>query len=261
MDLQVVPADQRTQAPSHVPQGGTPRGTTTEFSRLWGSLTSGQHKISESFFTEREAKFVLVASGEVAPRGLTPRRRYILEQVLLAADRKVVAAELGLAESTIHALLKQSLKFFGLDCVPGQLPALLVIAARAALRSTETMGCWVAEQDVANGVSVASAPRPELCLRTILSPSEFAVVELMLEGKSYAEIARLRRTAARTVANQVAASFRLLGVSGRSQLLRRLILGPPFIGSESGSIGKSEPTSAAPRLRASAARQSPASLS
>jgi DNA-binding NarL/FixJ family response regulator len=43
-------------------------------------------------------------------------------------------------------------------------------------------------------------------------------MQLVLEGKSNQEIAKSRRTAVRTVANQVASIFRKLGVGSRSEL-------------------------------------------
>ena len=51
-----------------------------------------------------------------------------------------------------------------------------------------------------------------------LSQAEVAVAELLLEGKSNADIARARGTSVRTVANQVANIFRKLDVASRSEL-------------------------------------------
>jgi hypothetical protein len=42
---------------------------------------------------------------------------------------------------------------------------------------------------------------------------------LEIEGKSYAEMAELRQTSKRTVANQLAAAFHRLRISGRAELL------------------------------------------
>ena len=53
---------------------------------------------------------------------------------------------------------------------------------------------------------------------TNLTPSEQSVMQLMLEGKSNQEIAKERRTAVRTVANQVASIFKKLGVGSRAEL-------------------------------------------
>jgi DNA-binding CsgD family transcriptional regulator len=67
-------------------------------------------------------------------------------------------------------------------------------------------------------------PRPDVELWPTLSRSEAAVARLLVEGKSHAEIAALRGTSRRTVANQLAASFHKLHISGRAQLLRRSVL-------------------------------------
>jgi DNA-binding CsgD family transcriptional regulator len=55
-----------------------------------------------------------------------------------------------------------------------------------------------------------------------LSAGESAVVALAARGRSNAEIARARNISPRTVANQLAASYRKLGVSGRRELRARL---------------------------------------
>ena len=54
-----------------------------------------------------------------------------------------------------------------------------------------------------------------------LTAAEREVVGHILEGRSNAEIARLRGTSVRTVANQVASLFRKLGVSSRAELVAR----------------------------------------
>jgi DNA-binding CsgD family transcriptional regulator len=52
-----------------------------------------------------------------------------------------------------------------------------------------------------------------------LSPAESAVAAHLLDGRTNAEIARLRGTSERTVANQVASLYRKLGVKSRLELL------------------------------------------
>src|SRR5690606_13440073 len=56
-----------------------------------------------------------------------------------------------------------------------------------------------------------------------LSGAEHAVARLLVEGKSYAEMAWLRGTSVRTVANQVASIFQKTGVSGRAEFLSALV--------------------------------------
>jgi DNA-binding CsgD family transcriptional regulator len=51
-----------------------------------------------------------------------------------------------------------------------------------------------------------------------LSPGEQAVVELVLRGLSSTEIARVRGTSRRTVANQLATAYDKLGVKSRREL-------------------------------------------
>ena len=55
-----------------------------------------------------------------------------------------------------------------------------------------------------------------------LTDAEQDVHDRLLRGESNAEIARHRRTSARTVANQVAAVFRKLGVGSRAELAARV---------------------------------------
>ena len=55
-----------------------------------------------------------------------------------------------------------------------------------------------------------------------LSAGQREVAALVLEGRSSREIAALRATSVRTVANQLAAIYRKLGVSSRAELAARL---------------------------------------
>ncbi len=63
---------------------------------------------------------------------------------------------------------------------------------------------------------------PEDALQS-LSPSEQQIVRSLLRGASYAQVAGERRTSVRTVANQVAALYKKLGISSRSELEHRLL--------------------------------------
>jgi DNA-binding NarL/FixJ family response regulator len=53
---------------------------------------------------------------------------------------------------------------------------------------------------------------------TALSPAEQSVVELVCRGLRNAEIARMRGTKPRTIANQLAAIYRKLGITSRVEL-------------------------------------------
>jgi DNA-binding CsgD family transcriptional regulator len=55
-----------------------------------------------------------------------------------------------------------------------------------------------------------------------LTPSERAIVELVLAGRRTSEIAEVRGVSVRTVSNQLQSAYRKLGVSSRAELAARL---------------------------------------
>ncbi len=66
-------------------------------------------------------------------------------------------------------------------------------------------------------VEIDVAPLPDS-----LTESERAIVALVLDGRSGAEIAVLRGRSYRTIANQLAAIYRKFGVNARMELVARL---------------------------------------
>jgi DNA-binding NarL/FixJ family response regulator len=72
-------------------------------------------------------------------------------------------------------------------------------------------------------VIVISVDTPEL--PSVLSESEQAVARALIAGSSNAEIARLRGTSVKTVANQLYAMYKKLGVGNREELVARLVDG------------------------------------
>jgi DNA-binding NarL/FixJ family response regulator len=151
---------------------------------------------------------------------LTERQLEILERTLSAPCQKVVAIELGRTASTVAWSLAQSLRAMGFSCQASRVPSFLVAAIHAHYGTTEISEArfrgW-GEGSTAFGI--ASIPRPDLCLSPLLTSTEYAVTRLLADGQSRSEIAALRNASTRTVANQVSAVFRKLGVSGRLELL------------------------------------------
>jgi len=185
-------------------------------------LVSGRCKVEDSRFTEQTSELIVTRGhrlkGGVAR--LSKRHTEILERSLLGGARKSVAIDLGLCPSSVAEILKEGFTFMGLSCWPSRIPLLLVLAVHARrARELESRASWLVADNQRYLRQTFSVTRPDADLSGRLTPAEFAVTRLLVEGKSYAEMARLRRTSSRTVANQLAAAFRRLGVSGRSELL------------------------------------------
>ena len=203
-------------------------------SALWTELVSGLCKIEHTEFTQHTCTVVVTrehrVSGAQGAR-LTTRDTEILERALLEGVRKSVAVDFGLCPSSIAEILRRCFVFMGLSCWPSRIPLLLVMAAHAkhAPDSQRSAKLILAQNQhfLRQSISVA---RPDNELAEWLSPAEYAVTRLLIEGKSYQEMAKLRATSKRTVANQLASAFHRLGISGRAELM--CLLAKRKLGSE-----------------------------
>jgi DNA-binding NarL/FixJ family response regulator len=204
-------------------------GEAFELALLWAGLCSGAQRIVLTFGNEERCYVVVernIAASNV--RRISPTRLDVLERVLLGQSPKAVALDRQVSISTVAGAMKSCLSKMGLDCRASSRPALLVMAATAARHP---------ERDVLKGrisrfeyqgrkLWVVSAQRPDFELSQTLSRAELRVVRHLVDGLTYTQISRLRGTSSRTIANQLGAAFRKLGVSGRQQLLDRLIYRP-----------------------------------
>ena len=208
---------------------GRPVNEAANLSALWTELIDGLCKIEQTEFTPKTCAVVVTrglgASGGTSV-GLSPRDTEILERALLEGVRKSVAVDFGLCPSSIAEILRRCFVFMGLSCWPSRIPLLLVMAAHAKQSPDPQRGAKAVlalnQQFRRQTISVA---RPDNQLAEWLSPAEYAVTRLLIEGKSYDELARLRQTSKRTVANQLASAFHRLGISGRAELLCLLASG------------------------------------
>jgi DNA-binding CsgD family transcriptional regulator len=197
----------------------------SSLSAVWKALTSGECRVEDSFLTEERCYLILKrrtgAAGAVWQRPCA-RRVHILERMLLEGNQKGVGIDLGLAPSTVALLTKQCLRSLGLACTASRVPPQVVMAVHAA-RCAQRYPARSSElHDVDASYQVISVERPESRLASLLTPAEFLVARLLIEGKSHAEIAARRRTTLRTVANQLGTAFHRLGVSGRLGLIAQL---------------------------------------
>ena len=198
-------------------------GEPVPLALLWQALTEGVCRVVDSFFTSKRC---YVVTAGLAARGRPPvegRKLEILERVLSGSAQNAVGLDLGLAPSTIAQHTRVGLDSLGIACRSSRVHPLLMLAAKAARdRDLSQHGSLSVVLADGTALRVIGVARPDACLIDVLPQAELAVVSGQIEGHSLEDIARQRGTSVRTVANQVAAVFRRLGVSGRNELVHRL---------------------------------------
>jgi DNA-binding CsgD family transcriptional regulator len=200
-----------------------------DLSQVWRELSCGTSRVKDSFHSPERCYLVLEAHTDTSEKVLRAQagKIKILESILLEAAQKNVAMELGLSPSTVAGALKQCLEQLGLPCTTSRISPLVVAAAYAAQADSSRYWGRVSEVTGADfSYRVVSVARPESEVARLLTRAQYEVVRLLIEGKSHVEMAVLRQRSTRTIANQLGAAFRKLGVSGRSELIRRLIAQP-----------------------------------
>jgi DNA-binding NarL/FixJ family response regulator len=202
---------------------------------LWRQLARGMSRVVDGFFSESRCYLVLaLRTGQPATPALA-RRMEILEAVLGGVRQKNTAMDLGIAASTVAMNAKLALASLGVRCNPSRAHPLLILAARAvdeSLVASARCSFFVGRDD--QELRVIGLPRPEQCLSAVLPFAELEVASALVEGLTHKEIADRRVTSPRTVANQIGSVFRRLGVSGRNELIQRLLFNQPS--------GEPEPT-------------------
>lgn len=194
-----------------------------DLSELWRLLVAGSARIVTSYCTDQNACLEIeISSGKARP--LRPRDARLLERTLLGESQKLIALDLKRAVSTTATLIGRGAMDLGLTCRVSQAPVGLVMAVHAAhnpnLARKAALRCL---ETGTNARFIVSVPRPERGFRAGLNPAERDIVRLHVEGMSYEEMANSRKTSPRTIANQVGAVYRKLGVSGRLALLARIV--------------------------------------
>jgi len=223
-DLYGRPGPAVTAAALDIAASGPPARPADEaasLAALWTELLNGYCRVERTEFTPQSCSVVVSRAHRVAgdTRAALPARDIqILERSLLEGVRKSVAADFGLCPSSVAEILRRCFAFMGLSCWPSRIPLVLVMAAHAKASSPRTEKLVLTQNQQFLRQTIGAA-RPDNDLASSLSPAEFAVTRLLIEGRSYVEVARLRQTSRRTVANQLASGFHRLGISGRAELL------------------------------------------
>ncbi|HLV65710.1 MAG TPA: LuxR C-terminal-related transcriptional regulator [Polyangiaceae bacterium] len=196
---------------------------------VWDALVAGRQHIALSFSTEDRHYLVLREGDAGLPCLRESRRRLqVFERALLCPAQKAVALDFGTSTSAVSMLVKQALEGLGLSCTPSKVPVLVIALAHAAHGLTAlTHGRWSDARGAGQPHFILSIARPDRAVCSALSPAEHGAVRLLLDGNSREAVARARGAAARTVANQLRSAFRKLGVSGRGELIQKLLRSAP----------------------------------
>jgi DNA-binding NarL/FixJ family response regulator len=185
---------------------------------VWSGLISGRFSVV-STSTSSESVTLRVQHRSVA------RAHSRAAQIFDAASRgelqKVVAIDLGVAPSSVAAMLRQVTRGMGLSCKFSRLP-LAIPLLRHMISRPELVSIRLEPRphDRAQPVLVIEMRRCDDVIAAKLSKSEYEVARQLLEGRTYRQMASSRATSVRTIANQVSSVFKKLGVSGRFEVLR-----------------------------------------
>jgi DNA-binding CsgD family transcriptional regulator len=188
---------------------------------LWRALSRGEYRIHENAYADDRC----IARIRRAPRPVPLKRRRVetLRRSLLGESQKSIAIDLGLAASSVAGVCGECIVATGGGQRGARPAVLLVMAAHAALGYHVPV--WLRGSDgTAFGESLElSCPRPDSILKGRLTPTEYEVVRWFVEGESHSSIAVRCQSSSRTIANHLGSVFRKLKVSGRAELLSRLI--------------------------------------
>jgi DNA-binding CsgD family transcriptional regulator len=195
---------------------------TTDLACIWRGLVSGELALLRVTYVG--ARCLAVLEERAGRRVSIPRSAAVfLERFLSGDSPKVIAFEEDVAISTVSQNCSLALRAIGLPSAPSKAPVFLMMAAHAArglaLPPARLEGIcpriarWVISTDL-----------PGATLNARLSRGEREVAQLVIKCNSHSQISRARRTSVRTVANQVSATFKKLGLSGQAELRTRAIL-------------------------------------
>jgi DNA-binding CsgD family transcriptional regulator len=211
-----------SRAPGEAPPTG--HGEPVEASAAWGALVDGRWSLEDRYDYDGCHFLVLQANSPAtrARHALSQRERQILAQARAGHANKRIACELGVSQATVSGALRTAARKLGarsrLDLVrllagtladPGDVPP--PQGLRVSALHWHGRACLL-----------LSFPGRLERWPVGLTKAERAVAEMLVDGTSSAEIARLRGTSIRTVSNQIASIFRKASVVSRGELVARV---------------------------------------
>ena len=211
-------ADQRSFRADVMEAAGR-QSVSADAERAWRDLTEGRSSVLDAFTTSSCSYLITTRDVWHAPVPL--RSLNMLERVVTGSYPKLVAADLHLAPSTVACTLKQALACLGVSCAPSKIPFGLVALIHGARTGRPPLMYSSATQLLGRGCEILATPLPSLA--HLLPPVVEEVLNLQIAGRSHREMARLRGTSSRTIANQLAMAYGRIGSSGRLNVLDFLL--------------------------------------
>ncbi len=199
-------------------------GVATKVAPIWREVLCGGAAIVDWFYTPTRWYVVYVKpeqDGRWKP--VSARVRKLFDTLLLGQSQKRAAFDHGVGNSTISVTFHRALEQLGVPLTPCKAPPVLALFARAGLGLKTPVARHCSLVTGARTYEVVSVERPEVRLCHMLPPAEHEVLCGIIEGRTYAEIAGTRRTSVRTVANQVRSIFQRFQVSGRAELVAKVL--------------------------------------
>jgi DNA-binding NarL/FixJ family response regulator len=191
-------------------------------SSCWDELCRG-HASIEREYSDEAGHHAELAWGPT--RGPGALELEMLTRVVLGELQKVVALSEARSASSVATLAAAALRNLGLRCRPRETPLIIVMMAQAwhqGVSGWAPVDCRLVSLDAR--VSLLSVSRPDGWLNGVLSPCERKVLRARVNGLSHDNVARVFDVSRRTVANQIASGYKKLGVSGRLELLNRVLV-------------------------------------
>lgn len=187
---------------------------------IWRDLVRGGFLVTATDATP-DCATLWLQEREPTPR--LERAAGAFDRVVGGDAQKVVAIELGLAPSTVAAGLRSVLEGMGVSHTPSRMPLAIPLLHHARARP-ELAAMQFAPSCPGGGSGVViRLRRCEWAIASKLSPIEYQVAQLLLNGHCHREIADLRSTSTRTIANQVSSVYGKLRLNGRFALLRHAV--------------------------------------
>jgi DNA-binding NarL/FixJ family response regulator len=182
--------------------------------RYWNTLCDwGWHAVGHEPLLARKKVTFQRVPGAPNSMKLSTREFQVVYLASLGCSGKQAAAELGLSHARVRTVSSAALQKLTLPSC-SQLPQLWCAIGRGVMRRIDHPACETVIFDVPFAISKI----PES-----LTSAEYQVLFDLLAGQQNNEIAKKRRTSARTVANQLATLFDKFGVASRGELAAKAL--------------------------------------